>query len=199
MRKLMRTKLPDEVQRSLLDAMSRGLAWDDFDKRQVRGCLRAMQSGFCAYCERKLDPLDARTRIDHFVPQSSAKGASRVFDWTNHYLSCDCRDTCDSHKSNDEREIVNPDTEDPVHYLTYLPTGSICAVPDIPAEDARKAQETIEVLNLDCRSLAYSRVIAFNRILKHSTEPVLREFIRNHVVEFHTFCEFMLSRKRSAT
>ncbi len=197
MRKLMRTKLPDEVQRSLQDAMSRGLAWDDFDKRQIRGCLRTMQSGFCAYCERKLDPLDARTRIDHFVPQSSAKGASRVFDWTNHYLSCDCRDTCDSHKSNDEREIVNPDTEAPVHYLTYLPTGSICAVPDIPAEDARKAQETIEVLNLDCRSLAYSRVIAFNRILKHSSELVLREFIRNHVVEFHTFCEFMLSRKQT--
>ena len=198
MRKLTRTKLPDEVQCSLRDAVSRGLAWDDFDKRQVRGCLRAMQSGFCAYCERKLDSLDARTRIDHFVPQSSAKGAARIFDWTNHYLSCDCHDTCDSHKSNDEREIVNPDTEDPVHYLTYLPTGAICIVPGISSEDSRKAQDTIEVLNLGCRSLSDSRVIAFNRLLKHAGEPVLREFVRNHVVEFHTFCEFMLSRKQTA-
>ncbi len=198
MRKLMRTTLPDEVQCSLQDATSRGLTWDDFDKRQVRSCLRTMQSGLCAYCERKLDSLDARTRIDHFVPQSSPKGASRVFDWTNHYLSCDCRDTCDNHKSNDEREIVNPDTEDPVRYLTYLPTGSICAVPELPVEDARKAQNTIEILNLNYRSLADSRVIAFNRILKHSGESVLREFIRNHVVEFHTFCEFMLSRKQTA-
>ena len=199
MRKLTRTTLPDEVQHSLQDAMSRGLAWDDFDKHQVRGCLRAMQSGLCAYCERKLDSLDARTRIDHFVPQSSPKGTSRVFDWTNHYLSCDCRDTCDSHKSNAEREIVNPDTEDPVRYLTYLPTGSICVGPELSAEDARKAQGTIEVLNLNCRSLAGSRVIAFNRILKYLGESVLRKFMRNHVIEFQTFCEFMLSRKQTVT
>ena len=193
MRKLTRTALPVEVRNALQSAADRGLSWDDFDKRQERRCLRKMQSGMCAYCERKLDLSDARTRIDHFVPQSVLEGRSRIFDWTNHYLSCDCSQTCDSHKTNDPREIVNPDTDDPSRFFTYVSTGAIYAANGLPIEDAQKAQNTIDVLNLRCPSLESSRVIAFNRMLKMLGAKVLKQIMQYRVVEFHTFCEYMLS------
>lgn len=197
MRKLKRTTLPDDVKNALAEAKNRGLSWDDFDKHQERGCLRKMQSGMCAYCERKLDLSDARTRIDHFVPQSSSAGKSRVFDWTNHYLSCDCLETCDSHKSDDIRTIVNPDTDNPSAFFTYTATGTICVAEGVSSNDIHKAQDTIDVLNLDCQSLKASRVIAFNKMLKRLGENAMRQVIQYRVVEFHTFCEFMLNRKHA--
>jgi len=195
MRKLTRTTLPVEVKQALEDAKSRSLPWDDFDKHQERRCLREMQSGMCAYCERELDSSDARTRIDHFVPQSSPLGVSRIFDWTNHYLSCDCLETCDSHKANDIKEIVNPDTDDPSKFFTYVGTGAICVAAGLSVKDTQKAQDTIDVLNLGCPSLNSSRVIVFNRMRKYLGESMLRTVIKYHIVEFHTFCEFMLSLK----
>lgn len=195
MRKLARTALPVGVKQALEDAQRRGLSWNDFDKSQERECLREMQAGICAYCERKLDSSNARTRIDHFVPQSSPNGMSRIFDWTNHYLSCDCPETCDSHKANDIREIVNPDTDDPDRFFTYAGTGAIYVANGLSTKDVQKAQDTIEVLNLGCQCLRNSRVIVFNRMLKRLGERVLRQFLRCRIVEFHTFCEFMLRQK----
>ena len=195
MRKLVRRQLPVDIRNALLNAMAHGLRWDDFDKSAVRTCLREMQSGLCAYCERRLDKSDAHTRIDHFVPQSSPKGRGRIFDWTNHYLSCDCPDTCDSHKSSDERVIVNPDTDDPSRFFAYLATGTIQVAEGLSPWDAQKAKDTLEVLNLRCHSLASLRIMAFNRALKHlKGENELRRLMQDQIVEFHTFFEFMLSR-----
>ena len=195
MRKLTRTALPVEVRNALQSAADRGLSWDDFDKRQERRCLRKMQSGMCAYCERKLDSSDARTRIDHFVPQSSPQGMSRVFDWGNHYLSCDCSETCDSHKADDTREIVNPDTDDPSRFFTYVSTGAVCVTKGLSVKDAQKAKNTIDVLNLRCPSLESSRVITFNKMRKYLGANALKQVMRCRIVEFHTFCEYMLSSK----
>ena len=194
MRKLTRTTLPVDVENALRDAISRGLSWDDFDKCQVRGCLREMQSGMCAYCERKLDSSDARTRIDHFVPQSSPQGRSRIFDWTNHYLSCDCLETCDSHKANNMKAIVNPCTDEPSQFFTYAGNGAVYVASGLSVEDAQKAQDTIDVLNLLCPSLESSRVIFFNKMRKCLGVNALRQVMQHRIVEFHTFCEYMLSR-----
>ena len=192
MRKLTRTALPIEVKNALQDAVDRGLPWNDFDKRQERGCLREMQSGMCAYCERKLDSSDARTRIDHFVPQSSPKGMPRIFDWRNHYLSCDCSETCDSHKGADTREIVNPDTDDPSRFFTYLSTGAVCVAKGLSVKEMQKAQNTIDVLNLRCPSLESLRVVIFNKMRKYLGVNGLKHVMQHRVVEFHTFCEYML-------
>ena len=195
MRKLKRTVLPIEVKNALQDAVNRGLSWDGFDKRQERACLREMQSGMCAYCERKLDSSDARTRIDHFLPQSSPQGMSRIFDWSNHYLSCDCSETCDCHKDADTREIVNPDTDDPSRFFMYVSTGALCVAQGLSVKDRQKAQNTIDVLNLRCPSLESSRVIAFNKMRKYLGATALKQIMQCRIVEFHTFCEYMLSQK----
>lgn len=195
MRKLMRPALSVELKNALQDAINGGLSWDDFDKRQVRCRLREMQAGLCAYCERKLNSNDDRTRIDHFVPQSSPEGRGRIFDWNNYYLSCDCCETCDCHKSNDTREIVNPDTDDPSRFFTYASTGAVCIAKGLSIKDAQKAQNTIDVLNLHCPSLESSRVIAFNKMRKYLGANALKQMMQCRIVEFHTFCEYMLSSK----
>lgn len=198
MRKLNRpplTQLPAEVQATLAYAKENRLGWDDIDKSGVRTCLRTMQSNFCAYCGGKLNPADDHTRIDHFVPQSS--DSDRIFDWTNHYLSCDRPTTCDSHKKKRSEDLVNPDTDDPSGFFGYSSAGSIFVREGLSPADAQKAKDTIDVLHLDLPELAGNRIIAFNRLKKSLGEALLFSYLSTRVVEYDSFCRAMISQLRA--
>lgn len=164
MRKIQRVQPSPEIAESLASAKSRGLPWSDFDSGLVRGGLRKMQHGFCAYCEDKLNSNDSNTRIDHFVPRSSAAGKSLVYEWTNLLLSCDCCETCDSRKKDSTAAIVNPGVDVPKDYLAYLPNGMVVPV---SGENGPKGKVTVRVLNLNGGLLPIRRVSEWNRYLKY--------------------------------
>ena len=197
MHKLCRPELPSGIANSLHEAEDLRMSWDEYDKKAVRAFLRSnVQAGLCAYCESKLSQRDSQTRIDHFIPRSSEVGKEKVFDWKNLFLSCDALETCDSHKRNDERKIVNPELDDPRDYLTFTSTGAVIPVSGLDGDELLKANNTIDVLNLKSPLLCNRRVLAFNRLRKYAD--------RAHVsfaqgvpcyFEFCTFCNVMLSAK----
>ena len=198
MRKLNRKpfqQLPVTVQTTLSNATANGLRWDDIGKDGVRQELRVMQHGHCAYCGCKLSDADDLTRIDHFIPRSSASGKSRVFDWTNLYLSCDRPNTCDSFKGSKTDAIVNPDTEDPADFLTYGATGAIMVRRGLSAPDATKAAATIRVLNLAAGELAAARIVYFNRMVKNLGGVAnMKAYLARRDVQYYSFCVSMLTR-----
>lgn len=198
MRKILRIDPSAEIKESLQDAVDQGLAWSDFDNRLVRSGLRKMQRGLCAYCEDRLNAVDAKTRIDHFVPRSSPAGKPLVYEWTNLFLSCDCHETCDSRKKSHTDEIVNPCMDEPSDYLAYLPTGTM-----VPVSGANnpKGAATIRVLNPNGGLLPIRRVREWNRHVKYwrkfsvkwssfSTDDFLR-------LPFGTFFVYMAKRSGS--
>lgn len=198
MRSLVRPKIETipEVKHILEDAQVRGLPWGDFDLGPIRKELRVMQSGYCAYCGRKLSDDDQQTRIDHFEPRSTGGGGHRVYDWTNFYLSCDTAKTCDSHKHDSTDAIINPDCEDPDHFICYKASGSVNACKNLNEIEAEKANNTIRVLNLNYAALSAARIVSFNRWKKAMSGKIeiMRKNLMVKTVEYHSFCEYMVSR-----
>lgn len=197
MHKLHRPALPQDISDSLRDAIEHELRWDDYNKKPLRSFLRTVvQTGLCAYCERRLSAQDSQTRIDHFVPRSSDAGKTQVFEWENLFLSCDDPDTCDNHKRDDERKIINPTIDDPREYLTFTATGMVIPVSGLDDVRSQKAKNTIDVLNLKNPTLCNRRVLAFNRFRKQAdrSHASFRQGVPSYY-EFCTFCNTMLSSR----
>lgn len=161
-----------------LDAYRRGKnRWDDriptrAHKQEIAKTLQAMQGDRCAYCESALDNArPAQTmHIEHF--RRRKHHPQLTFDWNNLFGSCNRPKHCGRHKDGivsdyAPDDLVKPDEEDPERFLTFLPDGSIIPKKGLTAKDARRARETIRVLNLNDRSL---RTIRNNEIKKHRCE-----------------------------
>jgi len=197
MRRILRVTPSAEISASLQDAKDRGLSWSDFDNGLVRDGLRKLQRGLCAYCEDRLSDADPQTRIDHFVPRSTIAGKSLVYAWTNLFLSCDCCETCDSHKKNSTDVIVNPGIDDPSEYLAYLPTGTV-----VPVAGANKVkgEATVRVLNLNGGLLPIRRVREWDRYVKYCKKYSLAPSpIENGALShmpFASFFVYMATRRK---
>ncbi len=127
--------------------------WDDIgpaDKEQIRAQLERMQGRRCAYCEGDLDALGRH--IDHLRTRHAFPRLT--FAWLNLFWSCDQSDSCGRHKDHDAgpyrpEDLLDPCEDDPDRFFRFRSDGTVQVRPGLSSADARRARETLRVLNLD--------------------------------------------------
>lgn len=136
-------------------------------KEELRASLIAEQGGICCYCGKRILP-DYHSIIEHLLPKSLKQYQHLQLEYSNLLCSCDGGESdrtgktkaqkkvfppyCDSKKNN--RIIkVTPLTEDCESYFLYDEEGHIYG-------KTAEAEETIEILGLNCSTLVNQRKAA---------------------------------------
>ena len=124
-------------------------------KRVLRTALRGLAYGKCVYCESALE-VTTYLEIEHYV----AKTISPVlaFEWTNLLPACRL---CNNAKGEEDHQgaLLEPDAEDPEPYFWIHPdTGKLEPHPTLDAVQARRANETIRLCELQRPALCTKRV-----------------------------------------
>ena len=128
-------------------------AWDAVtseDKQEIRECLEGMQGRRCAYCEASIDDLGCH--IEHF--RRRRVFPTLTFEW-DLLMSCGKGDCCGHYKDSkgwpyNPDDLVNPTVDEPDDFFCFRESGVIDVRPNDDLR-ARRARETIRVLNLDHR------------------------------------------------
>ena len=132
----------------------------------IRNRLKAMQSGTCAYCERRIyrddDDKYKGGHIEHFVQKGGAP--HETFNWDNLFWSCMQKMSCGRHKDRVDRmtythaELLKPDVDDPADYLQYDTSGQVLPKGDLDPAKLNRAVQTIRVFNLNAREARLPRL-----------------------------------------
>lgn len=142
------------------------------ERAQIWEKLDAMQAGRCAYCEARLS--ENNRKIEHFRQRASHRYPQGTFEWSNLFGACTRANTCDGHKDQygkyDHRDLIKPDEEDPEQYLVFNASGEVRPRLALDHAALRRAQATIDILNLNERSLVASRRSALFKHEKTATE-----------------------------
>lgn len=144
---------------------AKGKVWNDVtptDKVLIWEKLHEMQGEFCAYCECS---IKRNKHIEHFQPRLSHP--SRAFDWDNLFGSCCNIDTCGQYKKSNSTDIVKPDIDNPSDYMFFLMSGEVIAKDN---NNFVKAENTINILNLNNNILKQRRAYEINKIKKNVNE-----------------------------
>lgn len=120
------------------------------------------QDCLCGYSEIPLDAENTSSHIDHFVKRDYDH--SKIFDWDNLVVSTidedyggKYKDNTYKIKQNEYAQIFNPTKDDMSQYIEYLRDGRIAPRDGIQDAINDKILKTIEVFNLNCRSLKNRR------------------------------------------
>ena len=120
------------------------------------------QDCLCGYSEIPLDAENTSSHIDHFVKRDYDH--SKIFDWDNLVVSAidedyggKYKDNTYKIKQNEYAQIFNPTKDDMGQYIEYLRDGRIAPRNGIQDAINDKILKTIEVFNLNCRSLKNRR------------------------------------------
>lgn len=165
----------------------------------IRDATRRDQGGLCAYCELSL--TDDNEQIAHFHPKSDTAGAINwALRWENLWLACKGgtqthhndpasylpplpnNRSCDENKTSNivDGHVLSPEEvplfprvfrfEQQPNEIRIVPDEDGCKQAGIPV---KKAQNTIDVFNLNCQRLAVARLSVYRSI--ESTLKKLRE------------------------
>ncbi|RUM61225.1 MAG: TIGR02646 family protein [Persephonella sp.] len=144
------------------------------------------QKGMCAYCESKLK--ENSYHIEHFRKRSLFP--ELTFDYNNLFLSCNNENSCGKHKdryglTKDEFNTIYSPLYINLDEFEYSYTGEILG-------KTPKAKKTIEVFNLNERSLVEKR----KKIIK--SIEFCREYLNLDLFEiFQEFKTFLIFLKNS--
>lgn len=171
----------EESLKALHRAQKQSMDWGDFscgpDGHMLRLNKAREQNGMCGYCECMLTNEDItefkkEKHLDHFYPRNKGAEAKPQlqYDWDNLILSCFRDDCCGRYKDGDNHnilpsQIINPRHEDPRDYITFVIEENrkyVSAVPreNLGADKRRRAQDTIDALNLNYKPLRVARMNA---------------------------------------
>jgi len=137
----------------------------------VRECIREAlfkeQRGQCFYCEQKIK----ESRIDHFIPRDAPNEKNIECNYNNFFLSCNRKDSCDSKKSNsfDENRYIrlfsnNYMLDKPSDFFDYTARGKVKVKKSLDNDKKIRAENTIELLNLNHSELINARKVMFKNI-----------------------------------
>ena len=131
-------KIPVEEKRSLLA---------HYKQKDIQEALFASSYHKCAFCECRPGE-SSNIEVEHFQPKSIYP--ELAFAWDN--LLPSCRKCNESKSDFDTRiyPIINPAIEDPESFLTYR---FLRIIPIQGTGEEKKAQNTIDVCNLNCARL----------------------------------------------
>lgn len=150
--------------------------WSDVStehKDEIWQQLEKMQGTFCAYCQRSIRQNHAHAHIEHFFRRSSSP--RETFVWDNLFGSCGDNNTCGNYKDHcakaiDPAHICKPDIMDPAVFMQFLSNGTVQPRPDLEANQAAIAHNTISAFNLRHSSLTNRRRAAIAREEYGATE-----------------------------
>lgn len=135
------------------------------ERAQIWEKLDAMQGHRCAYCESEL--TGQKRKIEHFRQRDTNRYPQGTFEWTNLFGACTHTGHCDSSKDKhgpyDHHLLLKPDDEDPEQFLIFNPYGEVYPRRSLPEARFRRAQATIDILNLNEKSLVARRRAAVLR------------------------------------
>ena len=142
--------------------------WEDLSKEPNLGydmrlhMLYYEQECLCGYSEIPLNPENDSSHIDHFVKREF--DSAKTFDWNNFIVSTIDDDFGGKYKDNTHRikideyhQIFNPVIENMSDYIDYNGNGEIEPAKNIDDSCKEKVKKTIDVFNLNFRSLKNRR------------------------------------------
>lgn len=162
--------------------------WNDIDyeiKAELKKYMFENEQKYnCPYCELKIGLENSQ--IEHIKPKD--KFPKELKEYSNYLVGCTNKKTCGQSKGNRWSEnFINPTIENPSDYLTYdIMSGKI-----IPTSEddkvLKKANETIEILNLNDKRLCEMRkTFIINNLQNleyidyYEEFPTLSEFLKNN-------------------
>lgn len=150
------------------------------------------QSYKCAYTEVDISPNSNSSHIDHFKKQSLFPYLR--FDWHNLFVSTNNESYGAKHKDRyikheDYAYLLNPANEDPKQFLYYSIIGSVSPLSnDESSEDYKKAETTIQLFNLNHKSLKNQRLVVVKQIKSYKSQLSLEE-IKRQIGKFGSFID----------
>ncbi len=150
------------------------IEWGDvtlFQKNEIWIKLNEMQNNFCAFCEKQL--VGESRHIEHLIPRKILKLTSLklCFDWSNLYGSCENKQKhCGRYKDDvikdyDVKDLIKPDVDDPSDYFIFTADGNVLPKENLQQIAAKKASETIRIMNLNSPSLKGLRTVAIQEAI----------------------------------
>lgn len=135
--------------------------WNDLnDNVTIKHSLRTFmleeeQHFYCPYCEAIIENEESG-RIEHIKPKDLFPNL--IFDYSNLITSCNSSFSCDQYKGNTWSNLfIDPTQSDPEYYFEYNAFGKIIPNSQLNSSDKDKANKTIEILNLNHKTLTRSR------------------------------------------
>ncbi len=134
------------------------------------------QDCLCGYSEIPLTENDNSSHIDHFIKREHDH--KKIFDWDNMIVSTIDEDFGGKYKDNTYKikkeeysQIFNPTTEDMKQYIEFSEDGSINPQNNIDEKIKNKVMKTIEVFNLNHKSLKNRRRFLLEELRKCKNVP----------------------------
>jgi len=158
--------------------------WKDYEKyHEIKGKLKLHmlgeeQNNYCPYCERNI-PSKEDGHIEHVRPR--AKYPQEFQNYENLIVSCDANETCGKYKSNHFfDDFINPVEKDPKKFLTFdIYSGEIIPLQGKGESNYQNAARTIEILNLNGKSLLNQRVFFIEMLANMKQDYDENEFCEN--------------------
>ena len=195
--------------------------WDDGTaalNRAIWEALEQMQRPtpssevLCAYCERPISKRSAdgkeHRHVEHFWRRSS--WPKKTFAWDNLFGSCTAeKRTCGHFKEHASRPyepsvLLDPCVDDPSRFLNFDLRGEVFPRAGLSKDDARRAQETIRVFNLNEPGLTSQRAAvlrplceAFDAFSKDYTDDQIDELLTDEAARL-AHLPFTAARRRWA-
>lgn len=120
------------------------------------------QDCICGYSEIPLEEDSSSSHIDHYYKRSLFP--EKTFDWNNLIVSTTDEDFGGKYKDNtykikaeDYQLIFNPVVDDMSQYIEFSMNGEIVPLKGSSDNIIKKVQKTVDVFNLNCRSLKNRR------------------------------------------
>ena len=149
------SKIPESDKNSLLS---------HYRHKNIQAALFSSSHHKCAFCEC-IPGESSHMEVEHFEPKSLYPDLA--FDWDNFLPSCRI---CNEEKSDTDTRtnpIINPAIEDPEQLLTY---SFLRIKPLAGSGQEQKAQQTIDVCNLNCERLYNARSALMKSITEYIDE-----------------------------
>lgn len=143
---------------------------DDCDDHTLRECLRVAllseQNKQCFYCEKKIENDTAKVHIDHIKQRNIYHKLE--CEYSNMVLSCNGNGEKHCGKYKDKRGVWDDSKyirivsdselqENPVDFFDYMSHGDIKVKKSLGEDKTRRANNTIEYLNLNDTELVKTR------------------------------------------
>lgn len=149
------SKIPESEKNRLLS---------HYRHKDIQAALFASSHYKCAFCEC-IPGESSHIEVEHFEPKSLYPNLT--FEWDNFLPTCRI---CNEEKSNTDTRanpIINPAIEDPEQLLTY---SFLRIKPLAGSGQEQKAQQTIDVCNLNCERLYNARSTLMKSITEYIDE-----------------------------
>lgn len=139
-------------------------SWQSFDgKQELKENLSVIQNGLCAYCEIRLD-TSIENHLEHI--DSKSLNPHKTFEYSNIVCSCIKDSLLDNEDANPiscghakrRRSIdIKPTDIECEKYFSFDLFGRVVPNEILTIEEKQKAQNTINILNLNCKRLKRQR------------------------------------------